>query len=168
MNSIATTERLRILPFTRDDAGFILRLVNTESWLKYIGDREVHSLVAAERYLENGPIKSYADNGFGGYLLEEIATGEKIGSCGMYKREGLEYPDLGFALLPEFEGKGYAFEASEQLLKDSDLETICAITAKDNTRSVQLLERLGFRWDSFVRLPNDQEQLNLFLLKRKL
>ena len=168
MDLIATTERLRIVKFTTEDAPFILELVNTPAWLQYIGDREIHTLEDAAAYILNGPIKSYRKLGFGAYCLEEIATGKKIGSCGLYKREGLTHPDLGFALLPEFEAKGYAFEASRKLLQiaagDFGIETLTAITSKGNERSVQLLKKLGFEWTRFIKLPNDQEELNLFLL----
>jgi len=168
MELIATTERLRILRFTKNDAAFILELVNSPSWLRYIGDRQIGNLARAETYLENGPLKSYAENGFGGYCLEETETGKKIGSCGFYKRDGLEHPDLGFALLPEFEGKGYAFEASQKLLElwrtDFPTAIVAAITSRENERSIQLLQRLGFSWNKFVTLPNDYEELNLFLL----
>jgi len=167
MELIATTERLHILHFTKEDAGFILDLVNTPSWLQHIGDRDVHTLADAEAYIVNGPLKSYAENGFGGYCLIERSTGKKIGSSGFYKREGLVYPDLGFALLPEFEGKGFAFEASRQLLQmirsEYSMDVVSAITSKDNERSIQLLKRLGFTWNCFIKLPKDNEELNLFL-----
>lgn len=169
MELIATTKRLRIRKFSPADAVFMLELVNTPSWLRYIGDRNIYTIEAAENYLRNGPIRSYNVNGFGGFCLEEAATGRLIGSCGFYRRDGLELPDLGFALLPEFEGKGFAFEAAEKLIglfkKDHTIPVICAITAQDNERSVRLLHRLGFSRVKLVRLPGDHEELSLFTMQ---
>lgn len=34
----------------------------------------------------------------------------KIGTCGLYDREGIDGVDIGFAFLPEYEKKGFAFE----------------------------------------------------------
>ena len=82
--------------------------------------------------------------------------------CGLIKREGLEDVDLGFAFLPRFWRKGYAFEAAAAVLSYGSnvlgLRRIVAILAQDNHRSSQLLEKLGFRFEGMVTLqPNDKE-----------
>lgn len=168
MKTIAYTERLILRHATTNDADFILELVNTPAWYRFIGDRNVHSLEDAKAYIENGPLKSYAENGFGSYCLEISETGERIGMCGLYKRESLEHYDLGFALLPPFEGKGYAAEASERVLRQAkeelNLPAILAITSKDNNRSMNLLKRLGFRLERDLTLPGDNEALYCFRL----
>jgi ribosomal-protein-alanine N-acetyltransferase len=165
---IARTERLILRRATENDADFILELVNTPAWHRFIGDRDVHSIADARDYLDNGPLKSYRDNGFGSYCLELTETGERIGMCGLYKRDSLHYFDLGFALLPEFEGKGYVGEASEGVLKQAkeelNMHTVLAITSKDNERSMNLLKRLGFHLEHDFILPNETEVLNCFRL----
>ena len=36
-----------------------------------------------------------------------------MGTCGVYARENTDNaPDIGFAFLPEFEGKGYGYESA--------------------------------------------------------
>lgn len=64
------------------------------------------------------------------------------------KRDQLAYPDLGFAFLPEFQGKGYAFEASKALInwasKNLKSNYVLAITSQTNQRSIKLLDKLGF------------------------
>jgi RimJ/RimL family protein N-acetyltransferase len=88
--------------------------------------------------------------------------------CGLHRREGLPHIDLGFALLPQFEGNGYAAEASEAIIRLAGerwkLSTLLAITSKDNERSMSLLRRLGFQLQGDVTLPGDSEVLNCFRL----
>jgi RimJ/RimL family protein N-acetyltransferase len=153
------TNRLVIDYLNQDDAAFILKLVNTPGWLQYIGDRNVKSLEDARRYLENGPLKSYQQWGFGLYRVALNHTNTAIGICGLIKREGLDDVDIGFALLPEYSGKGYAYESAEAVLtlakNHFHMRRIVAITQVDNAASLKLLQKLGLRFEKMVRLEND-------------
>ena len=102
---ILRTERLQLRRFCFDDSEFIISLLNSEGWLKYIGDRNVKTKEQAENYLKNGPLKSYEQNGFG-LSMVETRNGKPIGMCGLIKRNYLEHPDIGFAFLPEFSSMG--------------------------------------------------------------
>lgn len=164
--TVLETERLLLCRFTTDDAQFILTLLNEPSFLRYIGDKQVRDLAAAEQYLRNGPIASYERNGFGLYRVELRGSHTPIGMCGLLKREQLTDPDIGFAFLPAFWNKGFALEAASAVLQEARerlrLERICAITTLDNDASIRLLERLGLRFESVVRFSEDAEQLKLF------
>ena len=46
------TERLIIQPLTLNDDSFILELVNTEGWIKFIGNRNVTSTPEAGAYIQ--------------------------------------------------------------------------------------------------------------------
>ncbi|MBL7866238.1 MAG: RimJ/RimL family protein N-acetyltransferase, partial [Cyclobacteriaceae bacterium] len=59
------TSRLVLARFVHEDAAFIVTLLNSPGWLKYIGDRHVHTPTDAVAYLDQGPMKSYRENGFG-------------------------------------------------------------------------------------------------------
>ena len=59
------TLRLRIRELTPADAPFILTLLNDPDFLRNIGDRNVRTLEDARRYIEAGPMASYARHGFG-------------------------------------------------------------------------------------------------------
>ena len=107
-----TTERLLLRQIDNADAPFILTLLNTPGWLQDIGDRHVKSLEAAGQYITNGPQKSYGEHGFGLLLVLEQELGLPVGMCGLLKRDSLSFPDLGFAFLPEYTGKGYARAAA--------------------------------------------------------
>jgi RimJ/RimL family protein N-acetyltransferase len=166
MKKILETERLILREFTIQDAVFILRLLNTPGWLQFIGDRGVKTLAEAQSYLLNGPIKSYRANGFGLALVAVKETGMVIGMCGLIKREGLEDVDIGFALLSEYERKGYAYEAAFATLNhaktDLGINRIVAIVVPENTSSINLLKKLGMQFEKTVKLPGSNEELFLF------
>ena len=163
---ILDTERLSLRWLTPDDATFIRRLVNEPSWLRFIGDRGVRDDDDARRYLEKGPLALYAAMGFGLYLVETREGGRPMGLCGFVKRDTLPDVDLGFAFLPEFWGQGYACEAAAATMafgrRALALSRVVAIVAPDNTASIRLLERVGFRFERRVRLTSDAEELCLY------
>lgn len=165
MNPIIETERLYLRELNFDDIPFILSLLNSPGWLRYIGDRGVKNEEQAKEYLLKGPMKSYGENGFGLYLVKEKISGWSIGLCGLLKRDNLQYPDLGFAFLPDFMGKGFAMEASKGVLdlskSDLGLVTILAIVLPDNKSSIRLLEKLGFQYMKTVQVK-EGEDLSLF------
>ena len=164
------TERLEISLLTKEDAPFILELLNSPGWLTYIGDRGVKDLKDAEQYLLNGPMKSYQDHGFGLYLLSINKNRTPIGLCGLLKRDNLDDPDIGYALLPGFSGYGYAFEAAKAIrdyaFKQLEYPKLLAFTTKNNDRSVKLLDKLGFQYKEVYRMPGDEEELALFELNK--
>jgi len=165
MIKILETERLVLRQFELTDARFIVELVNTPGWLEFIGDRNIRTEVAAINYLENGPMKSYRENGFG-LSMVELKDETPIGMCGILRRDTLENPDIGFSFLPEFMGKGYAFEIANATInyaKDHlNLKTILAITVPNNKRSRQLLEKIGLKFTKTIYTPIDNEELMLF------
>jgi RimJ/RimL family protein N-acetyltransferase len=160
------TERLFLRPFSADDAEFILEIVNEPSFIQNIGDRGVRSLEDARAYILNGPVASYAKNGFGLYLVALKKTYESIGMCGLIKRDTLEDVDIGYAFLPKFWGKGYAVEAAlsvKAYAKDViGLKRLVAITDPANEGSIRVLEKIGFRFERMVRLSADDIELKLF------
>jgi RimJ/RimL family protein N-acetyltransferase len=169
MNISLKTERLIIRSLVVEDKLFIHQLLNTPSWLQFIGDRNIRTLVDAENYLVNGPLKSYREHGFGPWLVSLGEDETPIGICGLFKREYLNSPDLGFAFLPEFEGRGYAAEAVAEILADAEqrgaLRKVVAFTDPDNVRSIRLLERSGFRFTEMIKPPNEDHELMLFTIE---
>lgn len=106
------TPRLILRPVQESDALFILRLFRSENWLKYIGERDVHTIDEARTYIREKMYPQLKKEGYGNYLVIRKTDNDSIGTCGLFDREGLEGIDIGFAFLPEFEGQGYAFEAA--------------------------------------------------------
>ena len=148
MKVVCETDRLIIRHLHLEDAKFIIRLLNEESFIRYIADKNVRTKTDAENYLLNGPLDSYKSIGYGLNLVELKSTGISIGMCGLLKRTELEYPDIGYAFLPEFCGMGFAHEAAISILNDGvtthALQTILAVTSPDNLSSNALLSKIGF------------------------
>lgn len=162
---VLETDRLALRRFTLDDAEFIFRLVNDPSWLRFIGDKNVHNLDDARRYLREGPLDMYQRFGFGMFRVEERASGLPTGMCGLIKRDTLPDVDVGYAFLPEFRGKGYAFEAANAVLAHGNrafgLRRIVAITTPSNETSIRVLEKAGMKFERLLELtPGDP--VNLF------
>ena len=166
MNQILETDRLRLREFTLDDAPFIKVLVNTPGWLKYIGERNVQTEEQARGYLTRGPIKSYQENGFGLWMVELKENATPIGMCGLLRRDFLDHPDIGFAFLPDYHGKGYAYEAAQATLSFAKnqlgLATLCAITLPTNSHSIKLLEKIGMKYLHPVLSPLSHDELLLY------
>ena len=163
---ILETERLILEGLDSSHAGFLLKLMNGESWLKYIGDRGVRTISEAEAYVQDGPVRSYSENGYGLWCVRMKEPGEIIGVCGLLKRDYLPHPDIGFALSDEHMGKGYAFEIAsatmEYAAKELKISTILAITTPDNKRSISLLEKLQLHVEKTFTPPKGNEELLLF------
>ncbi|MCW8980945.1 MAG: GNAT family N-acetyltransferase [Altibacter sp.] len=163
---VFSTQQVSLREFTKQDAPFLYALMNSEGWLEYIGNRSINSHQDAEAYLNTRYLGSYKKHGFGAYVVMLKESEIPIGSCGLYKRENLAHPDLGFAFLPQYFGKGYAFEASQAVVKNAaetlGLLKLYAITKHENQRSIHLLEKLSFRNTGETKLKEDGEDLLLF------
>ncbi len=137
------TERLTLEELNDNATEFVFRLLNTASWIKNIGDRNIQSLNDAKSYVQR--IRNNS-----GIRYWVIYTKEKrlpIGILSLIKRDYLEHIDIGFALLPEEEKKGYAYEATRKLVQHIKATGACqkilGITLKDNAPSIRLLEKIG-------------------------
>jgi len=163
---ILETDRLLIRQLTVDDANFILELLNDPSFIQNIGDRNVRTVEDAKAYVLNGPVASYAKNGFGLSLVILKATGESIGMCGLIKRDVLEDVDIGYAYLPRYWSKGYAIEAAlamKSYAKETvRLNRLVAIVDPANAGSTRVLEKLGMKFEKMIRLSQNDIELKFF------
>jgi RimJ/RimL family protein N-acetyltransferase len=163
---ILETDRLTLRHVVPTDAAFILDLLNQPSFIKYIADRGVRDLDQARDYIETRFAKSYRDHGFGMFMVELKEAQKPLGICGLVSRDTLPHPDIGFAFLPQYWSKGYAFESADAVLNWSrdtlGITRLLAITSKDNESSGRLLERIGLRFERLYTAPNDNEELRLF------
>lgn len=140
------TERLILRPIQLEDAAFIVDLVNSAGWLQFIGDRNISNKKDAENYIQR-----ILDNTNFYYSIFELKASKKaIGIVTFLKREDEKFPDIGFALLPEFEKNGYTYEASKSYLETIEslniYETLIAITLPNNIKSINLLQKLGLQY----------------------
>ncbi len=171
MNSYKTfeTERLLLKPTSTEDAEFIFELYNTPKWLEYIEDRNIRTVEDARKYIESKTLAQANKLWYSNYTLIRKSDQKKIGTCGLFDRDGLEGIDIGFALLPEYEGKGCAFESANKIIDLAfnffGLNELSAITVLENISSQRLLEKLGLEAIGTTTLPGDNEELLLYRIK---
>lgn len=165
---ILDTERLVLREFTPQDAPFLLRLVNEPGWIRNINDPGVRSVDDALAWAEGRLFKAYRELGHGFWAVQRRGDGVLVGMCGLFRRPALPEPDLGYALLAEYEGHGYALEAARGCVAHARTErgwpTLMAITAVDNPRSVALLGKLGFVEQGQEQLEGYNEPSRVFRL----
>src|SRR3954471_19030825 len=139
---IVKTARLRLRAITGDDAPFYLELLNDPAFIEHIGDRGIRTLDDARRAVVEGPVAMQESRGHSLYLVELKDGGAPIGMCGLIKRDTLDDVDLGYAFLPQYRGRGYAFEAGQAVLAYAPtigITRVAAITSPNNIASNQLL-----------------------------
>ena len=162
------TERLLLKPTSKEDAPFLLELFNSPKWIKYIGDRNVYTIKEAATYIKLKMTPQLKKLGFSNYTVIRKIDNAKVGSCGLYDREGLEGIDLGFAFLPQYEKMGYAFESADKLkdlaFNQFNFKDVSAITTNENKDSQKLLKKLGFKFIKIINILDDDEDLLLYRL----
>ena len=155
-----TTERLFLEPLSESDDNFIMELLNTEGWIKYIGNRNINSKEDAIAYIQR--INDNANITYWTTKLKD--TKIAIGLVTLIKRDYLEHNDIGFAFLPNYSNKGYAVEATKAVLsylvKEKSISHIFAVILPENTGSIKLIEKLGLQFEKVVKIEN--EVLNIY------
>jgi RimJ/RimL family protein N-acetyltransferase len=159
MQDIFSTERLQLGPLHEGHATFIRKLLNTEGWIRFIGDRNIHSENDAQAYIQ----KILGNPNVNYWVAQLKENNIDIGIVTFIRRDYLDHPDIGFAFLPQYAGKGYAYEASKEVLNAllKSRATIYATTIPENNSSIQLLEKLGLQFEKEIEVENEK----LFLYK---
>ncbi|MGZ5220292.1 MAG: GNAT family N-acetyltransferase [Chitinophagaceae bacterium] len=148
---IFETERLVVRHYTKDDGDNFFLLNGDEEIMRYIRPaktREETDLFLAEI------IKKYEeDPSAGRWATEDKQTGAFVGSFALIPIEGsVDKMQLGYALLKQNWGKGYATELTlsglEYVLTKTALTEIFAVTEIQNTASQKVLLKAGFKMHS--------------------
>lgn len=160
------TARLSLRRLGPQDADFLVGLLNQPSFLANIGDRGVRNANDAQRYLRDGPMAMYERFGFGLWHLSRRVDGVPMGMCGLLKREILPDVDVGYALLPEFWGQGYALEAVQATLRHAALKfglrRVVAVVSAGNAASIRVLEKAGMQFESMVSMQPGEPDVRLY------
>jgi RimJ/RimL family protein N-acetyltransferase len=160
---VTVTDRLELRWLEHHDSDFIIELLNDRTFIDNIADRKVRTTEDAIRYIDKLR-KSYLENGYGFFLVSD-RNGNKLGICGVIKRDTLEDPDVGFAFLPRYTGQGLAFESARAVLDHLKFKRICAIVSPHNERSKRLLEKLGLKYQGKVKPHPDEKEIDLYFLE---
>jgi RimJ/RimL family protein N-acetyltransferase len=89
-------------------------------------------------------VANWSLRGYGPFGLDDRETGAYVGEVGIYEPEGYPAPELGWFVVPEAEGKGYAAEAAQ---------------------AVKIWARQSFGWDQLINIidPNNVRSIALGL-----
>ena len=165
-NPVLNTERLELRWLTPDDAPLMLAVWNDSAFMHYVGDRGVRTVEQAGIALEAGLLKLYADYGYGPFRVMRREDGADLGICGLFRRDGLDEPDIGFAILPDYCRQGFALEASVAVLEHArdvlELSCVTAIVSPQNEASIGLLEKLGLHYERPMRMPGDDHDISFY------
>jgi ribosomal-protein-alanine N-acetyltransferase len=163
------TKRLSMRWLTLADADLMLAVWNDPAFIKHVGDREIRTVDHARDTLSQGAFKLYDDYGYGPYRVALTDGDTEIGTCGLFRREGFDDPDVGYSILPEYCGRGYGFEAASAVLAyartELQLSRITAFISPSNAASIGLVEKLGLRLERMARLVGDDEDVSLYSMQ---
>lgn len=139
------TERLRFRLFRNDDFPTYEQWCARMEIMRYLGGKTFDRIQAFRHmsYL----IGHWHFLGYGYYAVEEKATGKLIGRCGYTNQPGWPAFELGWTIIPEYQGRGYATEAATMLLQYAftalDQPRVTSLIHPDNAPSRRVAEKLG-------------------------
>ena len=161
---VIDTPRLRLRAHRADDLPDCLTMWSDPAVVRYIGGKPSTEQQTWGRILTYAGLWTHLR--FGYWAIEERETGRFAGEAGFadFKRDIAPsmrgFPEIGFALVPKFHGKGYATEAVNAVLAWADAHlpgdrTVCLINP-DNVASRRVAEKCGyavFEHGTFNDLP---------------
>lgn len=128
------------------------RLSDFEHWAAFFAsDRSRHERGPLDRvrgYRAWGAdVALWQLRGYGSFAMDQRQTGAYVGEVGIYQPEGYPGPELGWFVVPEAEGKGYALEGARAVMawirETLGWTQINSIIDPENARSIALGLRLG-------------------------
>lgn len=128
------------------------------AWVKRMEPHEKAELSPA--WLAQLEVSSPVDPWIHGFVLLDQETGSVVGRCGFKGPPGADgIVEIAYGVAPEHEGKGYATEAAEALVRyalaDGSVRVIRAHTLSDSNASSRVLTKCGFRRIGEVVDPDD-------------
>jgi RimJ/RimL family protein N-acetyltransferase len=134
---------VRIVPWSEGDLALLEALLGDPAMMEHLGGPESPAKIR-ERQTRYEP----ADSGM--FKIVDVASGAGVGSVGFWPRSwrGDEINEIGWSVLPAFQGRGFARMATAQAIEraraDSDRRFLHAFPSVGNPPSNALCRTLGF------------------------
>ena len=160
------TERLSLRWLTLDDSDLMLAVWNDPAFVRYVGDRGIRTTEEAHEAMSSGVLHLYEAYGYGPFRVSLRDGDTPIGICGLFRGDSLDTPDIGYAILPDWCERGYAYEASRAVIDYAKsalgLDRLIAIISPHNRASIGLIKKLGLRFERMHRMPDDDEDVCIY------
>ena len=147
------TERLILRQWNADDFADFARYYSDEVNARYVGGQKDADAAWRHMALQIG---HWQLKGFGYWAVDEKATGDFVGCVGLWQSPGWPELELGYWLVPEHQGKGYAREGC---LRCRDFardvlraRSLVSYIDPSNARSIRLAESIGARREQTIEL----------------
>ena len=147
------TERLRLCQWQES---------HFEPYAEYYGDEEMARWVGGLKDRDGAwrhmaaLIGHWALRGYGYWAVEEKETGTFVGCVGLWFSEGWPELELGYWLVRDVQGKGYATEAGvrcrDYAFQVLGVDTLVSYIHPDNEPSKRVAERLGAQREKVIEL----------------
>lgn len=149
------TERLTLRPFQADDLDFTFQHFSDPQVAQYLLDEPPVTDMSQAQEI----VQFYLDSASKPYNRWVIVTktdGQRIGTCGFHKwNKSHQHAEIGYDLSPKAWGQGYMQEALRAAIQfgfnQMNLHRIEALVYPENTRSLYLLNKLGFKQEGTLR-----------------
>lgn len=151
------TERLLLRPYADEDLDDLADMRRRPDVVRYLYDDVQDQDQVAGLLERRKKLTAFRKEGDGMVLAVELKeAGRVIGDVSLrWVSEEHRQGDIGFIFNPDFQGKGYAFEAATEMLRIGfeglGLHRIEGHCDGRNTPSARLMERLGMRLEAHFR-----------------
>lgn len=145
------TSRLIIRLIDDNDLDVLYKLNSDPVVMKYVGDGTPDNMEGVKAGLER--IKQYYQKhpGFGIWAIIDKKHNKFTGLCMLKYWDDTPEVEVGYRLLQEHWGKGYAYESAEASVKYGrdklGLKRIIATAHAENIPSIKILEKLGLKFE---------------------
>lgn len=143
---ILTTERLILRKMNQDDASHLLKIFSDPEAMRYYPSTKNEN---ETREWINWTLNNYAKYGVGLWIVEDKATGDFLGQCGIVPQEvdGETKMEIGYLFVRRAWGKGYATEAAMACKKYGfehlNQSEMISLVDVHNIPSSKVAERIG-------------------------
>ena len=165
-NWLMETDRLRLRPVTVYDTALMLAVWNDPAFIENVSDRGIRTVEQAREAIKAGAEKLFEDYGYGPYCMSLKSDGTMIGICGIFKRENIDDPDIGFGVLPDYCENGYAGEAAKAVVDYArttlGIGVLTALVSPTNAPSIGLIEKLGLTFERMITMPGEDDAICLY------
>jgi [ribosomal protein S5]-alanine N-acetyltransferase len=160
------TNKVKLRAPEKSDATTLYYLRTHPSVNKFIERNVPKNISDVEKFIE---LRNADPNPFY-FIIETLPTNELAGTICLWNiNKENKYAEVGYELLPDFQGKGIMTSALREIINlaftELDIETIVAFTHSENLSSRKLLEKFGFKLMLGKTDPDNSNNI-IYLLKK--